>query len=106
MHGLAHNAVEKKWVSIAYPGCWVVRGTDGVPYTVTLYPKQTCSCSHSSCYHVMACKIMVGEEFEGTKKANAALLHQSNRRKTKEKPSGRKQPRKKDFDNDTTRKGI
>uniref|UniRef100_A0A1X7UY89 Uncharacterized protein n=1 Tax=Amphimedon queenslandica TaxID=400682 RepID=A0A1X7UY89_AMPQE len=49
---------------------------------------------------------MVGEEVEGTTKANAALLHQSNRRKTKKKPSGRKQPRIKDFDNDTTRKGL
>ena len=37
---------------------------------------------------------MVGEEVEGTTKANVALLHQSNRRNTKEKPLGRKQPRK------------
>ena len=53
--GLAHDAVANKWVTLAFPGCWIVRGTDGVtPYTVTLHPKETCSCSTNNCYHIMA----------------------------------------------------
>uniref|UniRef100_A0A1X7UXJ5 SWIM-type domain-containing protein n=1 Tax=Amphimedon queenslandica TaxID=400682 RepID=A0A1X7UXJ5_AMPQE len=96
--GLAHDAVANKWVTLAFPGCWVVKGTDGVTaHTVTLFPKETCSCRNSSCYHIMACKVMAGQDVSGTAKCNASLLHHNNRKQNKEKPSGRKQLRKKDF---------
>ena len=55
----------------------------------------------------MPCKIMAGQDVMGTSKVNASWLHHNNRRKNKEKPSGRKQPRKKDFDaRGNTKKGI
>ena len=105
--GLAHDAVANKWVTLAFPGCWVVKGTDGATmYTVTLFPKESCSCCNSSCYHIMACKVMAGQDVSGTAKCNASLLHQNNRKKNKEKPSGRKQPRKKDFNVSCIKKGI
>ena len=82
--GLAHDAVANKWVTLAFPGCCVVRGTDGVtPYTIALHPKETSLCSTNNCYHIMACKIMAGQDVMGTTKVNASLLHHNNRRKTK-----------------------
>ena len=97
--GLAQNAVDKKWVTLADAGCWLVKGTDGrTPYAVTLFPKETCSCAAvKSCYHTMACKIMLGQNVQDFTSPNMTLLHQSNRRKHKERPSGRKAPRKNDF---------
>lgn len=107
--GLAHDAVEKKFVSLAEAGCWIVKGTDGcTPYIVTLFPKETCSCpATKSCYHIMACKIMLGQKADDVVNPNMTLLHQKNRRKCKEKPSGRKAPRKNDFSQtETTSKGY
>ena len=100
--GLARDAVHKKWVSLAERGCWIVRGSDGVTlHAVTLHPKETCSCSATkSCYHIMACKIMLGLDVVDVGNPNASLLHRTNRRKNKERPAGRKLPRKNDFECD------
>ena len=98
--GLAHDAVKKKWVSLADGGCWIVRGTDGTtPFAVRLFPKETCSCAAlKSCYHILACKLMTGQAIDDcVTTPNLAVLSQRNRKKKKEKPSGRKIPRKHDF---------
>lgn len=60
--GLARDAIQKKWVTQADTGYWMVKGSDGItPYAVTLFPKETCSCSPvGTCYHIMECKLMVG----------------------------------------------
>lgn len=83
-------------------GTWIVKSADGSkPYLVTLLPKENCSCaSKKVCYHVMACRLMLGQSIEQIKKPNLTLLQQQNRRKNKEKPSGRKRPRKNDTDPD------
>lgn len=98
--GLARDAIHQKRVHLADTGCWLVKGSDGkTPYAVTLYPKETCSCpAVKACYHIMACKLMIGLSVEDiTSSNNVGLLHQQIRRKQKEKPSGRKAPRKHDF---------
>jgi len=99
---LAHEAICNKRVSLTDNGCWVVIGTDGVtPYAVHLFPKETCSRSAvKMCYHLMACKLMIGQSAETftNAKPNMTLLGQKTRRKNKEGPSGRKFPRKKDFE--------
>jgi hypothetical protein len=98
---LAREAINNKWVTLADEGCWIVRGTDGkTPHAVTIFPKETCSCTHvKECYHIIACKLMVGQSVETTSKIKNSmqLLNQKHRTKQKEKPSGRKVPRKKDF---------
>ena len=98
--GLARDAIHQKRVHLADTGCWLVKGSDGkTPYVVTLFPKETCSCpAVKACYHIMACKLMIGLSVEDiTSSNNVGLLHQQIRRKQKEKPSGRKAPRKHDF---------
>ena len=79
-------------------GCWIVRATDDeTPYAVQVFPKE--SCSVKMCYHIMACKLMIGQEIGDLRKPNMTHLNQKIRQKNKEKPSGRKLPRmKKDFD--------
>ena len=109
--GLAREAVDNKWVSLPEKGCWIVKGSDGsTPNVVTLHPKETCSCAATkSCYHIMACKLMLGQnaaDIEDSTKPNASLLHRTNRRKNKERPAGRKQPRRNDFDNHKKLGGI
>lgn len=100
--GLAIDAVKKKYVSLVDTGTWIVKSADGSkPYLVTLFPKENCSCaSKKVCYHVMACRLMLGQSIEQIEKPNLTLLQQQNRRKNKEKPSGRKRPRKNDTDPD------
>ena len=80
-------------------GCWIVRGADDeTPYAVRLFPKEICSCSAIKvCYHIIACKLMIGQKVDDNTKPNVTLLNQRIRRENKEKPSGRKCPRKKDF---------
>lgn len=97
--GLALDALHKKHVTLADNGCWVVKGTDGTtPYAVTLFPKEVCSCpAAKTCYHLMACKLMIGQKIDDIINPNMTLLHQKNRRRQREKPSGRKAPRKNDF---------
>ena len=89
--GLANDAVKKKLVSLVDTGCWIVRSADGAkPYVVTLFPKEECSCaSKKLCYHVMACRLMLGQTIEQVQKPNVTLLQQQNRHRYKEKPSGR-----------------
>ena len=100
---LAHEAICNKRVSLTDEGCWVVIGSDGItPYAVCLFPKETCSCSAvKMCYHLMAYKLKIGQSVDSftTTKPNMTLLSQKSRRKNKEGPSGRKFPRKKDFEN-------
>ena len=97
--GLAYQAIQNKQVSLVNSGCWMVIGTDGTtPYAVQLFPKETCSYpSASTCYHILECKIMIGQNVDAVSNPNMTLLQQKSRRKNKEKPSGRKTPRLKDY---------
>ena len=98
---LAKEAIYDKRVMLTDKGCWMVRAADDeTPYAVRLFPKESCSCpSVRMCYHIMACKLMIGQEIGELGKPNMTHLNQKIRRKNKEKPSGRKPPQmKKDFD--------
>ena len=96
---LAREAVHDKRVGLTEMGCWIVRGADNeTPYAVRLFPKETCSCpSVKKCYHIIACKLMIGQDISDHTKPNMTLLTQRVRQKNKERPSGRKPPRKRDF---------
>ena len=42
-------------------GAFIVKGSKEVKRTVTLFPKQTCSClSTGECYHILAAKMILG----------------------------------------------
>ena len=68
--GFAIDAVKKKLVTLADAGCWLVRSVDGTkPYAVTLLPKESCSCAAKKmCYHIMACRLMIGQTVEHIQK--------------------------------------
>jgi len=57
---LVNETIRDKRVVLSEKGCWIVRREDDeTPYTVRLFPKETCSCpAVKMCYHIMACKIM------------------------------------------------
>ena len=96
---LAQEALSDNRVTLTDNGCWMVRATDNeTPYAVRLFPKEFCSCpAVKMCYHIIACKLKIGQDVDETTKPNMTILGQKIRRKNKEKPSGRKCPRKKDF---------
>jgi len=97
--GLANEAILDKCVTLTDKGCWIVRGTDDeTSYAVRLFPKESCSCpAIKMCYHIVACKLMIGQDVNDDAKPNTTLLSQKVRQKNKEKPSGRKPPRKNDL---------
>ena len=96
--GLAHLAIRDHRVKLVGSGAWVVLENDGVtPCAVTLFPKETCSCkSIKTCYHITACRLLIGLCPNEKGKANVSEL-QRKQRIQKERPAGRKQPRRKDF---------
>ena len=73
---------------------------DGVtPRAVRLFPKETCSCiSTITCFHITACRMMVGLPPSLKGKINATELHRRKCRAVNKRPAGRKRPRKEDFD--------
>uniref|UniRef100_A0A1X7UQ97 SWIM-type domain-containing protein n=1 Tax=Amphimedon queenslandica TaxID=400682 RepID=A0A1X7UQ97_AMPQE len=98
---LAQDIVDWKFVTLADGGCWLVKSVnEETPQAARLHLKEACTCSQAKgCYHILACKIMSGQvakDFTYTK-LNMSTLQQRIRKKNKEKPSGRKQPRKNDF---------
>ena len=64
--GLVYQAIQNRQVTLANSGCWMVMGADGAtPYAVRLFLKEICSCPAASvCYHILACKIMIGQDFD------------------------------------------
>ena len=98
--GLANDAVTNNRIRAVGDGAWVVLEIDGVtPRAVRLFPKETCSCTSTrTCYHITACKMMVGlpTTFKGN--INATEVHRRKCRAVNKHPSGTKRPRKEDFD--------
>lgn len=71
---------------------FTIMGTS-CPHLVTLFPKETCTCSSTKqCYHILAAKLVIGQNFDDSKKRiNLAELHR-NIRSRGSKKSGRKRP--------------
>lgn len=78
---------------------FIIQSTKGEKYCVSLFPKEKCSCpAVSTCYHIMAAKKSVGIPIEPTKKTISLSQLARNARSTADKKSGRKKPRKNDYD--------
>ena len=95
---LACLAVENNRVKLVGRGAWIVIDPDGITHhAVRLLPKETCTCpSPKTCYHINACRIMVGLQPAENGKCSLSELQRKDR-KTKERPAGRKVPRRNDF---------
>lgn len=81
---------------------FMIKGTTGKKYAVTLFPKETCQCpSTGRCYHIIAARLSIGLEAEDDKKRICNLTQlRKNSRLRKNKKSGGKRPREGDLDDD------
>lgn len=73
---------------------FVVEGSKGDKYAVTLAPKEVCQCpSVGTCYHILAAKMSVGLETKSEKMVYNMTLLTKNTRKKPNKYAGKKAPR-------------
>lgn len=98
--GLANKAIQSSRVKAIGDGAWVVMETDNItPRAVRLFPKETCSCAATrTCVHVSACRMMVGLPLERSGKMNTSELNRRLCRAEQKQRSGKKRPRKNDFE--------
>ena len=83
-----------KLVHVPSMAAFLVEGTKGDKYVVTLFPKPKCSCpATSNCFHILACQRSVGIEIKKDKPKIRNLQRlRKNSRKRSDKKSGRKKP--------------
>ncbi|CAC5424992.1 unnamed protein product [Mytilus coruscus] len=98
---LARLTVENDNVTfVQQQKAFMVKGTQGNIYAVTLLPKETCQCpSTTQCYHILAAKMFLGDETDNKPRVvNLRLLSKRNLKRN-DKKSGRKKPCANDYDN-------
>ena len=77
---------------------FVVEGSRGDKYAVTLFPKEKCQCpSTGECYHILAAKLSIGINESNKMVINLTQLKR-NSRKWVDKKGGNKKPRVSDYD--------
>lgn len=98
---LAISAINNNRVKLVGNGAFVVTDGNGLtPHAITLFPKTSCSCtSTKACYHIAACKMAIGLDptFIGESGKPSLFELKRKERVKMEGPSGRKKPRKNDF---------
>ena len=100
---LASRVIEENRIChVSKMGVFVVEGSKGDKYAVTLFPKESCGCpSTGECYHILAAKMSVGMPGRNQNKVINLTQLKRNSRKRVDKKGGRKQPRKNDLDMST-----
>ena len=75
-------------------GAFMVDGSRGEKYSVTLFPKEKCQCpSTGKCYHILVAKLSIGmPEASKSRVINMTQLKRNSRKRV-DKKSGRKQSR-------------
>ena len=96
---LASRVIEENRIChVSKMGVFVVEGSKGDKYAVTLFPKESCGCpSTGECYHILAAKMSVGMPGRNQNKVINLTQLKRNSRKRVDKKGGRKQPRKNDL---------
>ena len=92
---LAVDAIgQRKVVLVAETGCFIVEGSKGDKYAVTLAPNEKCHCpALGTCYHILAARRAVGlDDRPETVTCNMAELIKGSRKRPNRLP-GRKIPR-------------
>ena len=74
---LAQQAVIQNRVRCVGNGAWVVIEPDGVTHRATrVLNRETCSChATTTCYHINACKMMIGLPLSDSGKINVFEMH-------------------------------
>ena len=82
---------------VANMGSFMVKGSCGERYAISLFPKERCQCpSTGQCYHIIAAKMSIGmPDVAGKRVINLTQLKR-NSRKRLDKEGGRKRPRTND----------
>jgi uncharacterized Zn finger protein len=79
---------------------FMVTGTQGKVYAVTLLPKEKCQCpSTTQCYHILAAKLYIGDDIENKPRVVNLRMLSKRSLKRNDRKSGRKKPRRNDYDN-------
>ena len=73
-------------------GVFIIKEPKEVARVVSLFPKVTCSCPSTGCYHILAAKINLGMNVGSTNITDLSKLRKNSKKK-KEKCSERKRPR-------------
>ena len=96
---LAETVVrENRICHVSKMGAFMVQGSKGIKYAVTLFPKETCLCpSTGECYHILAAKLSVGMPSSTQPKTINLSQLKRNSRKRSDKRGGRKKPRTNDI---------
>ena len=81
-------------------GAFMVQGSKGSKYAVTLFPKENCQCPTGECYHIIAAKMSIGYNTTQEKKTINLTQLRKRSKKCADKKSGRKRPRLNDIDFD------
>ena len=96
---LARMVINNNRIScVAEKSVFLVQGSKGNHYSVTLFPEEFCPClSKGTCYHIIACRLAVGMPpgVSGRRNINLSTLKRNRRQRNK---SGRKKPRVDDID--------
>ncbi|CAC5412487.1 unnamed protein product [Mytilus coruscus] len=85
---LARLTVENDNVTfVQQQKAFMVKGTQGNIYAVTLLPKETCQCpSTTQCYHILAAKMFLGDETDNKPRVvNLRLLSKRNLKRNDKK---------------------
>lgn len=92
---LALSAIAQKKVFLCPESqSFVVEGSKGDKYAVTLAPKEECQCpSIGTCYHIIAARMSVGLEAKSEKTVYNLTQLRKNSRKRPDKYAGKKKPR-------------
>ena len=97
---LAQSVIDMRRIELeAKTGTFVVVGTRGDKYAVTLFPTESCKCpATNQCYHILAARKAIGMDISLKKrKINTSRLGKR-KKNTANKRSGRKKPRVIDYD--------
>ena len=98
---LARLTVENGNVSfVQQQKAFMVTGTQGKVYAVTLLLKEKCQCpSTTHCYHILAAKMYIGDDIENKPRVVNLRMLSKRSLKRNDRKSGRKKPRRNDYDN-------
>jgi hypothetical protein len=85
---------QKRILHVPEMGSWVVEGSSGDKYAVTLFPKPKCQCvAINKCYHILAAEMSVGIEDRTEKRVLNLTELRLNSRKRQNRIAGKKRPR-------------
>ena len=82
---------ENRIIHVAKISVFMVSGSNGDKYAVSLFPKEKCECpAVRNCYHILAARISIGQNLHEKKAKVNMTQFTKNERKRCDKISGKK----------------